>query len=211
MGRGPLAKDPMCQESRGIMQCADDCRTMLTCVGVNGAPVLARTCSNIDPTKPYCVDDVCQAEPDINNLNCSMPVCTSAGVFPDFTDCNKYHYCRDHALDSKLLACSTDFVYNSTYNICSYKPNATCAIADCTGMAGRFVAYPQNPAFYVFCGNGGLLNTMYMFKCQDNENEIFDGSHNMCRFNCKTAVKLQRLHQMCSEDKWNMDNVYGAL
>lgn len=183
-----MATDPMCQASRDIMQCANDCHTMLICVGVSGPPVLARTCTNIDPTKPYCVKNVCQSEPDINNLNCSMPVCTSAGVFPDFTDCNKYHYFRDHAVDSNLLACPKDFVYNSTHNICSYNPKATtCALANCTGMAGSFVVYPQNPAFFVFCGNGSLLNTMYMFKCEDIENEIFDVSLNRCRFNCKAT------------------------
>lgn len=191
LGRSTLAQDPMCQASRDVMQCANDCRTMLACVGVSGPPVLTRTCSSIDPTKPYCVKNVCQAEPDINNRNCSMPVCTSAGVFPDFTDCNKYHYCHDIAVDSNLLACSPDFVYNSTHNICSYNQNATpCAIADCTRMAGRFVVYPQNPAYYVFCGTGGLMNTMYMFKCEDIDNEIFDVSLNMCRFNCKAAGKF---------------------
>lgn len=63
-----------------------------------------------------------------------------------------------------------------------------CQKISCDRVANDFISFPANPAFYAFCfvSDTGVRQT-YMYKCDDEVNEIFDLKMKMCRFNCRSA------------------------
>lgn len=186
--RAPLVSDFKCTAVDHPQECASDCRTLLTCAGVDGPSVTARTCVSINPRKPYCVQGICTATPDIDDPNCQPAmICTSAGLFPDPSDCHMYHSCTAAGAESKLHRCNDDdTVFNPRLGACTSRWTTICNRVECprTPLEGM-VVIRGSPAYFAYCTQGRTAE-IYMYKCRDPENEIFDMTLNRCRYNCRS-------------------------
>lgn len=157
----------------------------MTCSGVAGEPVFAQTCVNINPKRPYCVNGACTATPDASNANCAAAFqCTSVGSFPDPTDCRKYRVCDSPGADANLYECLSDYSYIPALNLCARRNKDNCNTIDCTNVKNAFTVLKRNTAYYAFCGTGETAE-IFMYKCFDTQNEIYDISGGACRYNCK--------------------------
>lgn len=188
--------------------CNDDCRTLMVCAG-QATPIYQESCEKIDSGKPYCVDSACTSTTGTNN-QCSLStsfLCTSNGIFPgdkviffflltkrniffffhmqDPSDCTKYYMCPGPMKSAVALQCdqSKKFVFSMDRKLCVPKTsNALCQTINCEKNTNKFISYPKNPGYYAFCGP-----SIVMFKCLDDENQVFNATSNECEYNCKQA------------------------
>lgn len=175
--------------------CADDCSTMMVCVGKNSEPVTTFPCPS---PNQYCVGNACTSVPDPSCPNGPKFSCTSDGIFPEPGDCRRSRVCEDD--ESTLYECPVGFVYNSKTNICQ-PGNTPCTRIDCSRATAvnPFIVYASNPAYFALCVNkgNGQIDT-YMFKCPYEQFEIFDTSIRSCRLNCAARGNFQNPAN-CSE------------
>lgn len=184
--RAPLP-EPKCDTALpGGYQCATDCLTLMTCAGA-ADPIYKQTCVDKDKKKPYCVKGACTDKPDITVAACAAAgfTCTGKGVFPDPSDCTKYHYCSAAAATGVTSECGANLVFNYKTLMCSNKAQTPCATIDCSKTTNAMVLYKPNPAYYAFCLSGPE-GQIVMYKCFDEQMEIFDLTQNVCRYNCKS-------------------------
>lgn len=159
---------------------------------------------------PYCVNNVCTATLDITNDRClggqahDTFVCTSAGMFPDPHNCSVYYSCPAMApavatqfrcpdgssYDSAAQACmrpvSTGRLQRRTFGTSAAEArlHPWCSTQMCprNGRIGN-VAYPPNPAYYVFCFGAERM----VFRCPDEQNQVYDAKLVQCVFRCRSA------------------------
>uniref|UniRef100_A0A182F454 Uncharacterized protein n=1 Tax=Anopheles albimanus TaxID=7167 RepID=A0A182F454_ANOAL len=114
-------------------------------------------------------------------------LCTGLGVFPDPTDCRRFHYCTVLGDYSRPFRCPRDYVYNSLKKTCSR--STTCRTVTCRPNARSiFVPYPLNPAYYAYCnynrfGFPPVLRNILMYKCESGAE--FNAVANGCVYKCK--------------------------
>lgn len=166
------------------LQCANDCSTLVTCIGQT-TPVFSKACGSINPQTPYCVNNICSAEPDPNNKECNFAFpCTAEGIFPDPRNCTKYHFCDGIGIPSVSYECPPGYVFQSTTKLCRRQDSpAHCETVDCTNSSNAMVLFKPHPAYYAFC-MAGPIAPIYMYKCLDELNEIYDLATNKCAYNC---------------------------
>lgn len=82
---------------------------------------------------------------------------------------------------------SKKYVYSSERKLCIPSTKKSSYLAKCITIPcsknneNTFGLYPGNGGYYTFCSPIGL----YVFKCIDEYNEIFDLKTNKCVYNCK--------------------------
>ncbi|KAJ6645645.1 hypothetical protein Bhyg_00852 [Pseudolycoriella hygida] len=191
--------------NRSGPQCADDCTTLMLCAAESMTPFANVSCAKSTPSLPYCVSNTCSSTP--GNCSSALPFrCTSAGVFPDPNDCRRYRHCNESNAESTAYICPLGFVFNSKINLCeftksSHHSSKICNTVDCSRKTNEVAEYKPNRAFFSFCfvDSDGVRETI-MFKCENEEYEIYDVSKNMCTFNCKKSGYYQ--------DPSNCENYY---
>lgn len=154
----------------------------MTCSGIAGPPLFAQTCANINAKLPYCVNGACTATPDATCASAFQ--CTSAGSFPDPSDCRKYRICDKAGGDAKLYECPPEYSYIPALNLCERRNNDNCNTIDCNNVKNAITVLNRNEAFFAFCISGPKAEIL-MYKCFDIQNEIYDISASTCRYNCK--------------------------
>ncbi|XP_046996790.1 putative protein TPRXL [Schistocerca americana] len=168
----------------GQVACADDCRTVLLCMGGSIAPTVLETC---DPPS------VCSAEErrcSTNTTTCSPPetsvACNAVGVFPDPNDCTVYHMCIKTGANSTRVECDGGWAYDPLTATCRLKPTdsvCTDLPLTCTELRESNVV-PANPSIYYVCvqdKNGKLVPNLY--KCEHGEN------YDPATFSCIDSTK----------------------
>ncbi|KAJ6643863.1 hypothetical protein Bhyg_08828 [Pseudolycoriella hygida] len=169
--------------------CSDDCSAQLYC-DESGKVINRYEC---DTFNPYCVKGV---EP-YPNCDRTYPmegtcltkatnffVCSADGLYPDPTDCTKYHVCNGTAHYIESCPANHQFTYNlvdpltmqdpytypgngefkcrfrSTYMSCGM-----CGSFYCNGLANEFTFRHDDYFHYAYCVSIGTLKKVIMFKC----------------------------------------------
>ncbi|XP_050093833.1 mucin-5AC-like [Anopheles aquasalis] len=174
------------------------CRRVRICIpGISDPSMLPE--QNCPPSTychslPFNLGGACLPTADLQFPECrnsasnkASILCTGLGVFPDPTDCRRFHYCTVQGQNSKPFRCPRDYVYNSLKKTCSR--STTCRTITCRPNARSiFVPFPQNPAFYAYCsynrfGFPPVLRNILMYKCESGAE--FNPVANGCVFKCK--------------------------
>ncbi|KAJ6645646.1 hypothetical protein Bhyg_00853, partial [Pseudolycoriella hygida] len=161
-------------------QCSKDCSKILACVSRVETPIFTINCSS---STPYCDKGHCVATPG----DCSMKtektkktsiLCTSKGVFPEPSDCTTWHICLEVGSNSSVSKCLNGGIFDSKKKSCVQAPTndpSICKTISCDGVANGFVTFSANPAYYAYCFTSAIgVQHTYMYKCDDEENKIFD-------------------------------------
>lgn len=146
--------------------------------------------------KPFCTDRVCTATADYTKTACRPEfTCTSEGVFPDPSDYSLYRVCSAPNNASVIYQCPPGYAFDSKAVTCSWVdpalPDKSIKV-DCSKPknANKMVLYEGNAAYYAFCfgdGRNGKEVQVYMYKCQDELNQVYDLSLGQCVYNCMSA------------------------
>ncbi|KAJ6649165.1 Pancreas transcription factor 1 subunit alpha, partial [Pseudolycoriella hygida] len=181
-----IADDPPTCTKAGA-QCATDCSTLMICTANNPFPIDGFRCPS---PNQYCVNGACVTKPSPSCGYRPSFICTSDGVFPEPSDCTKFHICENG--ESTFFTCPPGFVFNSKLNICQ-KGTTPCSKIDCSKAtaAKPYITYASNPAYFAYCSNVLGQITTYLFKCQYEQFQIFDTTLNDCRYNCKAKGYFQ--------------------
>lgn len=133
------------------------------------------------------MNNTCTDKPDQDNKKCQTAFsCTSEGVFPDPSDCTSYRYCSAQNVESVLYRCLDGYVFQSSTKMCRRKDLPLfCETLDCSRTSNNWVLFKPNPAYYAFCLNSTGISQVYLFKCPDEENTIYDLSIGNCVYNCQ--------------------------
>lgn len=144
--------------------------------------------------RPFCSGRTCSATPDYTKAACRPEfTCTSEGIFPDPSDCTLYRNCPAPNNASVLYQCPTGYAFNSKAAACSWVgTNLPRNRVDCSNPANAnsMVLYDGHAAYYAFCFINSLIVDeikIYMYKCQDELNEVYDLSLGQCVYNCTAA------------------------
>nr|XP_019535198.2 uncharacterized protein LOC109406557 [Aedes albopictus] len=170
-------------DGRNYYTTCSDCTTVLSCIGPSSD---ARSCQSVSPGKPFCDDGTCSANRPINgNCQISSFTCTSAGYFPDPSNCGIYHYCGQALEPASTYQCPPKYVYNAASHMCRQRTqNSNCVTVKCNRNA-LFVPYGNSKTYFAYCQYDDAANSVinvFMFKCVDYA--TFDGSG--CVFICPT-------------------------
>lgn len=111
-------------------------------------------------------------------------------MFTDPIDCSKSHKCPDVGSEGITSVCSRGRIFNSRLKKCVRKTTQheeICKEMSCDGVINDFITFPSNQAFYSYCFTSATgVQQMYMYKCDDEINKVFDLTNKKCRFNCKS-------------------------
>ena len=143
----------------------------------------SQTCASIDSNTPFCVNDQCTKTPDMRNSNCIPHFeCMSEGIFPDPYDCTSYHYCVGTQAIDQRFNCPDGYVFNLQKQLCSRKDiYSVCETVDCSRTVNGYILFKSSPAYYAMCF---AINAIYVFKCSDEDNMVFDANLGECVYNC---------------------------
>lgn len=73
---------PTCDPNLSGPYCAEDCKTLMICLG-STTPEYLSSCPKYADNAPYCVGGRCTASPNMTDPNCKSNFkCTSDGTFP---------------------------------------------------------------------------------------------------------------------------------
>lgn len=170
-----------------------DCSTLQMCSSLREEPLTEVNCA---ADSKYCVDGACTSSPS-DSCKGSSPgsgastfPCTDIGVFPDPSDCTRYHVCETDAIES--LKCDTGFVFNSKLKMCQMG-RTPCTKISCSKASdvNTFISYASNPAYYAFCSKDDKGYRALMFKCPNEDFEEFDVKTKACQFKCKARGNFQ--------------------
>lgn len=130
-------------------------------------------------------------------VNVSLHKLIAFVKFIEPNDCKRSRVCKDGK--SKLYECPTGFVFNSRLNICQ-QGTTPCTRIDCSrAPVNSYIVYASNPAFYALCLNNGNGNIQtIMFRCPNDQFEVFDTTISECRFNCAERGYFQNPNN-CTE------------
>ena len=143
-----------------------------------------QVCSAVNAAKPYCNNNACSDKP---STSCTTTggsfTCTSDGLFPNPTDCKVYYECSGGVATE--LDCPSGYVFYVTKGLCRRQDTpAYCVTVDCSKTPNRIISFPGSPAYYAFCSTIPTPQ-VYMFKCLDEQNEVYDLTTGACTFSCK--------------------------
>ncbi|XP_037034007.1 uncharacterized protein LOC119072817 [Bradysia coprophila] len=171
-------------------QCADDCRTLLFCSSFSSKPLSIMTCP---ATTPHCFNGACTSTAGLckTGPGGSTFKCTDEGIFPDPSDCTRFHICEADST-AEDYQCDTGFVFNSILKSCQMG-KTPCTKISCSraSEANTFIAYASNPTYYAFCMNDNGVFSTLMFKCLYDKFEEFDAKAKQCQFKCKAKGTFQ--------------------
>lgn len=166
-------------------ECAEDCSTLLTCLKIGDDAIYSHTCAA--PT-PYCVTSGCTATPDDTVAACKTKtatnICTGEGIFPDPTDCHNFVVCASATgTATAATPCPTGYNYNSKTRSCRLGNNCS-QWTECSKASNdkKMVSYNPDKAYYAYCAIG---SAPIMFRCADEQSEIYDVQQDVCRYNCQ--------------------------
>lgn len=111
--------------------------------------------------------------------------------FTDPLNCSQSHYCSESGSPSIVSECPNGKIFNSKLKICVTRPflnsQRICQKTSCDRVTNDFITVPANPAYYAYCflSATGEEQT-YLYKCDDENNKVFDLKTKACKFNCKS-------------------------
>lgn len=101
----------------------------------------------------------------------------------DPNNCNVYYYCSNTGAVAENFLCPKDYVFSSKTKLCTRR--YPCQKVNCANKKNHWIPFTGNEGYYAFCG----VPEIFMFKCIDEDNQIFNPKTNLCEYNCRADNK----------------------